>query len=69
VGYREFYPWLRGEITFQEAVDKAKQHTRNYAKRQFTWYKKQKFDLTIDIKNLNLYLLKEKIDEYLNKGD
>jgi tRNA dimethylallyltransferase len=39
VGYRELYDYLAGKITFESAVDKIKQHTRNYAKRQFTWFK------------------------------
>jgi len=69
VGYREFYPWLRGEIPYNSAVESAKQHTRNYAKRQITWYRKQDFDLTIAINDLNLSLLKEKIKKFLIEGE
>lgn len=39
VGYKELYEHLEGKITLQEAVEKIKQHTRNYAKRQLTWFK------------------------------
>jgi tRNA dimethylallyltransferase len=41
-------PWLikhlRGEISLAEAADKAKQDTRHYAKRQFTWFRHQLAD-------------------------
>lgn len=40
VGYRELFDYLDGRYTLEEAVDKIKQHTRNYAKRQLTWFKK-----------------------------
>lgn len=40
VGYTELFDYLDGKCTLPEAVDKIKQHTRNYAKRQLTWFKK-----------------------------
>jgi tRNA dimethylallyltransferase len=40
VGYREIFDCLEGKISKEEAVDKIKQHTRNYAKRQLTWFRK-----------------------------
>ncbi|MCW3121757.1 MAG: tRNA delta(2)-isopentenylpyrophosphate transferase [Flavipsychrobacter sp.] len=40
VGYTELFDHLEGKCTLPEAVDKIKQHTRNYAKRQMTWFKK-----------------------------
>lgn len=40
VGYVELFDYLDGKCTLPEAVDKIKQHTRNYAKRQLTWFKK-----------------------------
>lgn len=39
IGYREMYKYISNEITFEECVDKIKQHTRNYAKRQLTFMK------------------------------
>ncbi len=41
VGYSELFSFLDGEYSFEYAVAKIKQHTRNYAKRQVTWFKKQ----------------------------
>lgn len=40
VGYSELYEFFDGKCTLPEAVEKIKQHTRNYAKRQITWFKK-----------------------------
>lgn len=39
VGYNELFDYLEGKYTLDEAVSKIKQHTRNYAKRQMTWYR------------------------------
>jgi tRNA dimethylallyltransferase len=40
VGYEEFFEFFDGEISREIAVDKIKQHSRNYAKRQVTWFSK-----------------------------
>ncbi len=39
IGYKEIFAYLDGELTLNEALDKMKQATRNYAKRQITWFK------------------------------
>lgn len=39
VGYREFFEYLEGKTGFDEAIKKFKQHTRNYARRQLTWFR------------------------------
>ena len=40
VGYEEFFDFFDGKITREVAVEKIKQHSRNYAKRQITWFAK-----------------------------
>jgi tRNA dimethylallyltransferase len=40
VGYQEFFQYFDGNISKLEAIEKIKQHTRNYAKRQITWFNK-----------------------------
>lgn len=40
VGYAELLDYLDGTYSLPEAVAKIKQHTRNYAKRQMTWFRK-----------------------------
>lgn len=39
VGYKELYAFLDASYNLKTATDKIKQHTRNYAKRQLTWFK------------------------------
>jgi len=39
VGYKEIFDYLDGKVSLEIAIDKIKQHTRNYAKRQITWFK------------------------------
>lgn len=38
IGYKEFFPYFDGEASLAECVDKLKQASRNYAKRQLTWF-------------------------------
>lgn len=40
IGYKEILTYLDGQVTLKEALDKLKQHSRNYAKRQLTWFRK-----------------------------
>ena len=40
VGYKELFDYLNGYCTLDFAIDKIKQNSRNYAKRQITWFKK-----------------------------
>lgn len=42
VGYQEFFDYFSKKLSYQDAVVKFKQHTRNYAKRQLTWLRKEK---------------------------
>ena len=39
IGYKELVEYLNGNISYEEAVEKIKQGTRNYAKRQLTWFR------------------------------
>ena len=38
IGYKEFFDYFNNNSTLEECIDKVKQHSRNYAKRQITWY-------------------------------
>lgn len=42
VGYKELFDYLDGKLTLQEAVEQIKTHTRQYAKRQMTWFRRIK---------------------------
>lgn len=41
VGFPEMFAWLQGKLSRKEAIQKIQQHTRNYAKRQMTWLRKE----------------------------
>ena len=40
IGYKEVYSYIKGELSFDEMVELLKKNTRNYAKRQITFFKK-----------------------------
>ncbi len=40
IGYKELLPYFKGETTLYQAIEKIKQQTRRYAKRQITWFKR-----------------------------
>ncbi|BDD40553.1 tRNA (adenosine(37)-N6)-dimethylallyltransferase MiaA [Streptococcus ruminantium] len=39
IGYKEIFPYLAGECSLDEALDKVKQNSRRFAKRQLTWFR------------------------------
>lgn len=42
IGYKELKPYFEGEKSLEECVEKLKMETRRYAKRQITWFKRDK---------------------------
>ena len=44
IGYPELFAYFRGESTLDEAVAKIKQYSRNYAKRQLTWFRRGEYE-------------------------
>lgn len=40
VGYKELFDYFDGKYTLEFAIEKIKQHSRNYARKQLTWFKK-----------------------------
>ena len=40
IGYKELIPYFKGECSLEQSIELIKQHSRNYAKRQITFYKK-----------------------------
>lgn len=41
IGYKELFPYFRGEITLSHAIENIKQESRRYAKRQITWFNRE----------------------------
>lgn len=52
IGYKELIPYIKGEISYDEAVNKLKMETRRYAKRQLTWFRR---DSKINWINIDRY--------------
>ena len=62
IGYKEVYEYLKGNCTEDEAVYKIKQNTRHFAKRQLTWFKREKDVIWIDKDN---YASDEEIADHI----
>lgn len=58
IGYKEILYYLDGRISLEDAVDMIKQGSRNYAKRQLTWFRKDPRAIFLDKEN---YLSDEEI--------
>ncbi len=61
LGYKEVVSYLNNEITYDEMIEKIKQESRHYAKRQLTWFKRNKETIWINglddmQNNLNIIL-------------
>lgn len=68
IGYRELIEYFDGEVTIENAIEKIKQNTRHFAKRQLTWFRREKDVIWVDkdhFKNESeiLEFLLEKINE------
>lgn len=66
LGYKEVVEYLNKEITREEMIEKIKQETRRYAKRQLTWFRKNKEIIWLDgLRNQqdNVNIICEKIKE------
>lgn len=49
IGYKEMLSYLDGECTLSEAAEQIKINTRHFAKRQLTWFRREKNTIWIDI--------------------
>ncbi len=68
IGYKEFFPYFSGQKTLDQCVDKLKQASRKYAKRQLTYFKHQLPVVWLDPlqdENVSEKALKE-INDFLN---
>ena len=64
LGYKEIFDYLDGECSLEEAVYRIKRDTRHFAKRQITWFKREKNVIWID-KKANGYDEKRILDTML----
>ena len=66
IGYKELYLYFDGKISLDEAIDLIKKKSRNYAKRQFTYFNHQ-----LDVKwfNVDVFDFQKTVDEVINYID
>ena len=69
LGYKEVVEYLEGRLNKQEMIDKIKQETRRYAKRQLTWFRKNKQTIWLDASNHTQEENVELILEGIKKGE
>ena len=62
VGYKEIFDYLDGNLTLEEAVEKIKINTRHFAKRQMTWFRKDKEIIWINPDGLTEVILRQALD-------
>jgi len=53
LGYKEIFDYLNGTCTLEEAVEKIKKETRHFAKRQLTWFRREKEVTWVDKNNFS----------------
>ena len=67
IGYKELIPVVKGNIDLQSAIDKLKQNSRKYAKRQLTWFKNKMNVHWLDRENMSLQMMLDEITPQINK--
>nr|WP_242688971.1 tRNA (adenosine(37)-N6)-dimethylallyltransferase MiaA [Staphylococcus simiae] len=65
IGYKELIPVINGQMTLDDAVDKLKQHSRQYAKRQMTWFKNKMNVHWLDKENMTLQMMLDEITTHI----
>lgn len=61
VGYKELFDYFDGNCTLDFAIGKIKQHSRNYARKQMTWFKKDRKITWIDLSDNKLDVVEKSI--------
>lgn len=67
IGYKEFFPYFNGEKSLEECIELVKQKSRNYAKRQFTWFKHQMNVKWFEVDYKNFENTCKEVYNYINK--
>ncbi|WP_145387682.1 tRNA (adenosine(37)-N6)-dimethylallyltransferase MiaA [Staphylococcus capitis] len=67
IGYKELVPVVKGHIQMEDAVEKLKQHSRKYAKRQLTWFKNKMDVRWLDKEKMSLQMMLDEITTQINK--
>ena len=64
IGYKEWFDYYNGKTDLKETIELIKQHSRNYAKRQYTWFKNQ---MDINWFDVNLEDFNQTVQQVIEK--
>ena len=67
IGYKELKPFIDGDLAFDVCVENLKRETRRYAKRQITWFKRNKNINWVYADKLSKEELLETVDNLINE--
>lgn len=65
IGYQELFEHFAGRCALGHAIEKIKQHTRNYAKRQMTWFRRYSDIVWLDTENQSAETLAQRIIRHI----
>lgn len=67
IGYKEMLPVVKCGTNKNDAIDKLKQHSRNYAKRQMTWFKNKLDVVWLDKEKMSLSSMLDEVSVQIKK--
>ena len=67
ISYKELFSYLSGEITLEETIELIQKTTRNYAKRQYTWFNNQFSVRWFDVDFLDFENTVSEVVKHLNR--
>lgn len=71
IGYQEWLPYFKGEITIEKVIDEIQKNSRHLAKRQMTWFRNQMdthfYEVDIDNINSTIELIYKDVLNFLDK--
>lgn len=69
IGYKELFPYLNGELSYEQAVDYLKQQSRRYAKRQLTWFRNRfKHVSWYDLNSQTIETIQQEVTQWLKES-
>lgn len=71
IGYKEWFPYFDGQISFDDAKEAVKQNSRRYAKRQLTWFRNRMANVHwFDVFDQNYQLdVNQVVTHFIERGD
>ena len=65
IGYKEWFAYYQGVQDFDETIELIKKNSRNYAKRQYTWFNNQMPVKWFDVNLVDFNVTVEEVIKYL----